>query len=52
LYKDGNDISAKVDEVNESDDIIRIAQFINMKITEKSIGLIESSFKIDGKIFK
>jgi hypothetical protein len=50
LFKDGNGISVKVDEVNDSDDNIRIAQFNNMQITEKIIDVTESSLIFDGKV--
>ncbi len=50
MFKDGNGISVKVDEVNDSDDNIRIAQFNNMQITEKIIDVTESSLIFDGKV--
>ncbi len=49
MFNDGNGISVKVDEVNESDDNI-ISQFNNMKITEKITDLTESSLIFDGKV--
>jgi hypothetical protein len=54
LYQDDeNDVSVKVDKVNEIDGLIRIGQFNNLKETEKFVDLIDSndSFMIDGKIF-